>query len=107
MAIAASAREAEEAAAEEARAVAEAVAAMAAHKAAEAAEAQAEEQMEEERDETRPPPAWFMPLVGMTWQWTGPPPELPQPAPQQPPTPPRASGLPAHLVDDLEYVILE
>ena len=61
---------------------------------------------EEGMEEDRPVAAWFAPLVGMSWQWTGPPPELP-PAPAQPPTPPRASGLPAHLVEEPDYVILE
>jgi hypothetical protein len=29
------------------------------------------------------------------------------PAPHQPPTPPRESGLPAHLIEDPPYIILE
>ena len=58
-------------------------------------------------EEDAPPPAWLMPMVGMSWEWTGPPPELPPSAPQQPPTPPRESGLPAHLVQDPTYIILE
>ena len=118
--VAESAREAEEAAAAEARAVAEAVAAVAAAQAAEEAEAAQARAEEAEAAQARAeaeawahdapwPPAvapWFEPLVGMSWQWTGPPPELP-PAPAQPPTPPRASGLPAHLVEEPDYVILE
>ena len=92
-AIADSAQEAEEAAAAEERAVADALGVVAAQQAAEAAEA-ARATAEanawannapwppDQEEEDRPPPAWFMPLVGMNWQWTGPLLELPA-APQQ------------------------